>query len=678
MAWVVTNPAIFTAFGGGTFEGGAGTAKAGIVDGMASYGLTNLEHHEGAQSYRCWLNNSASYTSGGTAAQRSLIRFLVGQPLINGRRYTVTGWFKIRSRGQSSNGDVIKLHSILNKDVFPVYGNIIGDLRLDFGILPDGWKQFTFQQIMSVDVDASKASLCFMWKWDTTQVQPLPGSQSVIMNTDVVFDQITIIEEENQVAPTYPNLAANAVGTDATIDGGSDGKIVTTVTAGSGQYEVTYLDTMAVINLNSGTNPQSVQRTGLPADDYFIKVKDTLSLQEMTLSVEIRDPDPEPIPETGTFLYVPMMNSLHFVRVETPNSCDVLQTHDNALFCKQIFQGFWCSNYYQKVQKCDVFPLQFQSNYPEHEIKLFNYRDDTEVWEYTAEMKEQNVGVASLYQITIRNHGLGQSRVYFSVGGIPLPLAVGDVFEVLNNLDGFNGSYAIASIQNDVLLGTQYLVINKNYIIAAANSNATGKFLSNTVNFNVYEFLVNNLGETADGEYYFKVKAIDNSKTDEFVSEPFLLKVKHDGTNLIEYRNFDNAFDMTYTTGIVCRIRVESTLFKRLPGGTREVIRNTDESLHKLAARKRRGFLIEFWLLPPYMHEKLSVIFDHDLIKINGVEYQTEEGLSDPKYITRYKLANSEIKIEQVYWFKNNNSDDLGNVNIETGFIIVNEGLLKR
>jgi hypothetical protein len=161
------------------------------------------------------------------------------------------------------------------------------------------------------------------------------------------------------------------------------------------------------------------------------------------------------------------------------------------------------------------------------------------------------------------------------------------------------------------------------------------------------------------------------------VSEPINLQVDHPGTNLFEFRNYDNAFDMTWTTGIVCRRRLESTFFKRIPGGVRETIRNTDESLHKLSARKRRIFLVEFWLLPPYLHELASVMFDCDLVKINGVEYQTEEGLSEPKYITRYPLCNSEIRVEQVYWFRNNNSDDIGSVNEEGGFLIVNGGFLK-
>jgi hypothetical protein len=64
-------------------------------------------------------------------------------------------------------------------------------------------------------------------------------------------------------------------------------------------------------------------------------------------------------------------------------------------------------------------------------------------------------------------------------------------------------------------------------------------------------------------------------------------------------------------------------------------------------------------MLPPYLHEKLAVAFDCDLVKVNGVEYQSNDSYSDPSYIDRYVLANSSIKLEQVNWLGAYNSDDI-------------------
>lgn len=487
------------------------------------------------------------------------------------------------------------------------------------------------------------------------------------------------------------SLAANISGTNVTYIGGNDGTLQIQITGGAvvggvGSFTL-QPDWEGPSVMAFGTLPLfALYRINLTPDTYTVLITDNNSGLTLTLSIVITGPPPVIPPDpppgtTGDFLFVPMLNSIQFVKEETVNNCSINQTFDNVLFCKQRFEGFWPSHYWQKVAKCDVLTLQIQSNYLDtaHVIKLKDYKTGADVKTYSAITKEQNIGQVESFDISLTaDDDSLRSRVFFNVGSIPIPSAIGDSFEVFDNPDGMNGTYLIVAIQNDELLGTQFLVINKEYTPLTPSTNAQAKFLVNLVEFNVLEILINNLETVANGVYYFEISAESDEAEIVWTSEPIDLQPTHPKTNLIEYRNFDNAYDMTFTTGIVCRVRVESRLFQRLPGGSRTTTRNSDESLHKLQAKKRRAAKFEFFRLPPYMLEKLSVIFDCDYFAVNGVEYQTEEEIAEPRYTNLFALANSDVRIEQVGWFRNNNSDDLGNVDAEEGFIIVNGGFLKR
>lgn len=479
-----------------------------------------------------------------------------------------------------------------------------------------------------------------------------------------------------QLITVVPDLVASVSHTNETADGLDDGTITATISDGSGQYKVDWLWVPAFTNLTSGLNPQSTTRTGIAPGTYDVKVTDLISGQELdfevTITASLADIPP------GSLLQAPSMNSLHFVIEETPDGCSIFQGLDNVLLCKQEHPYFAKVNYFQKVCKCDQFPLQMNSDFQNHEADLRDYRTGVVVKSFPVVLKEQNIGAKENFDITIRAHTTpGQSRVYFNEGVFPIPLAVTDPFEILNNLDGFDGNYTIVQILTDATLGYDYIVINKNYAIVAAQTSATGRFLSSTADFNVFEFLFSVL-DVSDGQYFVRFRAFDDDDNEKIaVSEPLDLRVTQPNTNLIVYRNFDNAFGLTWTTGIICRIRVESVFFKRNPGGERTVTRNSTFDLVKVSAKKTRGILFEVFQLPPYLHEKLSVIFDCDFKAIQGVEVEAAEGYGEPLYITRYPLANSSIKLEAKGWFDKYNSTDLGSA-AEQGFLLLDEtGFLK-
>ena len=468
---------------------------------------------------------------------------------------------------------------------------------------------------------------------------------------------------------TFVPLTVTETHSDVTTEGGSDGIITLALAGGSGAFSFLW---------NDGATSQN--RSAIPAGTYHVTVTDNITAQVVELDITINQPAPTP-PTEGTFLDVPFMNSLQWVdKTEPADPINNPQALDNRLLCEQEFPGFERTNYFQKVCLADTRILQFYSDYSNFSLELFDYRTLAKVKEFGFVIKEQNIGVPQDFGISIRNHidNPGQSRVYFQSGPIPIPIKIGEAFTIMNNLDGFDGSYAVVNIINDFTLGYQYLVINKNYTAPGTSSPATGRFFTSTVDFNVFESAMS-FAELPEGEYYATLRALNSLGIASgiiWVSEPIELAAVHKKTNLLEYRNKDNAFGITWTTGYIGQIRIESELFKRVPGGERSTNRNADFSLTKINAKKQRIVLFETRYLPPYLHEKLSVAFDCDAWTINKVAFQSTDAYGEPQYIEAFMLANSSIKVEQQNWFSGYNSDDLGTVN-EGGFLIHETGFIK-
>lgn len=497
--------------------------------------------------------------------------------------------------------------------------------------------------------------------WTDAEVNAAGGSPVTLYNQlgGCNFNTVTNLYLSSIITP----LAVSYNVTSTTANGSSDGKINLLVSGGSGNY--TYL---------WGDGATTQNRTGLLSATYTVDVHDVTTGEDINLSIFV--PEPGAVIEGGTFLRIPAMNSLTFVIDQNVDECDNLQGLDNVLLCEQYYEGFDQTNYFQKLNKCDQPPIQWESDYSLFTIELRRYIDGVLIKTFDYDLKEQNIGLLQDFGITIRNHTTpGQSRVYFNVGVIPLPLSNGDSFEILNNANGYNGNFTIVSINNDATLGYQYLVITKNFL-GAVNENGTGRFTQNTVSFNVFESLLG-FTDVAEGQHYLKLIAYNSTTSISATSEPIDLRLVHDGVILIRYKNVDNAFNLTWTTGYLGLLRIPGHFgHKRNPGGERSVSRNADYSLTKVNAKKIRTLTVETWSLPPYIHEKLSVVFDCDFFSVNKLECQSNEGYGDPQYKDRFLLANSSIKVE-TKWFDNYNSDDIGSV-ADGGFLLSETGFIKR
>lgn len=513
----------------------------------------------------------------------------------------------------------------------------------------------------------------------------------IVYQYETALCSLTIFEDifigDTEVQP----LEVDYTSTNSTASGADDGTITLAPTGGSGSYSYLWDDAEVTQN-----------RSALAPGIYSVTITDDITAEEVLIEgIEITEP--QVVPQVGSLLEVPILNSLRFVvNPVIPDNISVFQTPDNTLFKDQIFPRMKNGKYYEKVCTVDEKLVQFYSDFPINIVSLYNC-DDELVRTFETILKENNIDRTEDYLITVRNHtdNPGKSRVYFNVGELPIPLEVGGIFEILNNADGFNGSYEIITIEEDVLLGVEYIVINKNYGIVASSSGATGRFNTSPENFNVYESSLIFTG-LPDGYYYAKISVYN---TDSFVtidsdeetvdsdeitaddyadleevqfaeSEGIHLKSVHNDTNLITYRCNDNCFNMTWSTGYIGKIRIESRLFNPKTGGERSVSRNSDYSLNKINAKKIRGYAFDTFLLPPWMHEKLSVIFDCDFFTINGVQYQTNEAYRDANYPYLFMLGDSSIDVEQVGWLDRYNSHDIGSID-DGGFLTTEQGFIK-
>lgn len=454
-------------------------------------------------------------------------------------------------------------------------------------------------------------------------------------------------------------LSGSFTKSDVTATGLSDGSIDVSVVGGSGNYSFLWNDTVITRN-----------RVSLLTGLYSLTITDITTGVTFDLS-NIPIDEPAIVEDVlGSILRIPQVNSLRFVDNSIIDQCDNPQNADNSFLSEQGDSLMKRDYYAQKVNKCDVLTIQVQSDFVDIVPQLIRCIDDSVAKTFSIEKTVTIVGNTSTLDIRIINNGGITSRVYFTASqAIPFLLEVGDPFEVVNNSDGFNSVYEVVDILNDDLLGSQYLVINKIYDIAASSTLGRGVFKDQALDFDIFTIRADFSG-LADGDYYMKVSGFNGLSEDAVTkSEPISLSDNHNATVEIRFTNIDNAFDINYQTNINHKVRVSGRMFKAVPSSNQTSIRDTNGSVTKLSSKPQRKYNLEFNNIPPYLHELLSLAFNHDFVFINDVQFGSEEGLQEPSYFDGYNLASSSIIVEQTEWFKTYNGDDLGGIDNESGFI---------
>lgn len=459
--------------------------------------------------------------------------------------------------------------------------------------------------------------------------------------------------------------------------GASDGEIRITFLNGSGNFTVEFSHDGIVHPLNSGSPLQSMVKVGLAAGEYTIEVLDVATGQTMELEATLTDPVLAP-PPPGSFLDVPFMNSIHFVHEDLSED----ETPDNRLLVNQFVPGYTKTNYFNPFTNADFPTTQFNTDFEFSKCELYSYGKDELIKTFPeAVLLEKNIGRTSDYQIRIEaDSQAGRSRVYFTGGAPPIAIYMDTTFEIVNNLEGYNGVYNPIAIETDPNLGYSYIVITKDWTQPSGTDFvfATGRFPATDQNYNVYEFM-HSFSDVPEGCYFMRLVAFDSLSEKMYKSEPIIIKAKHPKTKLLTYSNRDNCFGLSFVHGYTGIIRIPALHgHKRTPGSEAVNSRNSDTSLIKVSARMFRRFPLDVFLVPMYIHEKIATAIQCDDWTINGVAYQTEEGYPEPVFIDRCLLANASVIIEQVGWFDKYNSDDMGTIYDGGGLISGNGGFIRR
>lgn len=179
--------------------------------------------------------------------------------------------------------------------------------------------------------------------------------------------------------------------------------------------------------------------------------------------------------------------------------------------------------------------------------------------------------------------------------------------------------------------------------------------------YDYFEFEVDIPTEAlADGFYYVEVNGsdVDPDLPDvEFFSEPFEVASSFDNTVIIEFTNYDSAFDIDYLNNTINNfIVVEGDHFKYQPGGEIDVYDNQSVE-EKLQEETKRVITLRAEMIPRYLAEKIKLAFAHDYVLVNGVQFvskanpQIEDNESNLVNLT---LDTTQAIVEGI------NSDDQG------------------
>lgn len=477
---------------------------------------------------------------------------------------------------------------------------------------------------------------------------------------------IKLTKTYNLIYEELEDLVVTGTVQNVTSVGASDGSITISVGGGSGDYSFLW---------SNGATTQNL--TGIPGGNYSVQVDDNQTGQRGIAQFSVVEPG-EVVPTIG-FFEVPKMQSITFSRAQYDSDSNFfdLSLHSQQKEKFNTFGNGFC--YKQKVRQSDRINIQVRSEKETINIDLINENEEI-VKTVVPILKSQYVNQELEYRISITNNGAGQSRIYFNgFQTIPIKLIPGESSIKVENANtfGLNGNYLVISIEFDALQNSEYLVINKTYVSTIDLNFADGIVKFSAVDFNIYSGVID-FNTVDEGVYYLKAYLVGFEEDTAYYSEPVEVAESFFNSIKLESSNFDNAYDIDYTTQFSSLIRPDCVMFKRVPATDNTSIRNTDNSQQILRARPQRKFEIQFIMLPPYLYEKLSVFLSQDVVKIQGVEFTCVEGLSEPEYIERFGLANCTAIVEQVNWFGTFNSDDLGGLEGDEGLIIANDGFIKR
>jgi hypothetical protein len=127
----------------------------------------------------------------------------------------------------------------------------------------------------------------------------------------------------------------------------------------------------------------------------------------------------------------------------------------------------------------------------------------------------------------------------------------------------------------------------------------------------------------------------------EYVSECFYVKLEHECTILVTWTNNESAFGFDYSgLDFTQSLRVPAKLWQpKYNSDIKEIYVDSKGNRQILYARVVKDQLLSVKELPEYLHDALSIGINHDIVKLDGVEYVFEEDEYSPTWRNSSNLA---------------------------------------
>lgn len=377
-------------------------------------------------------------------------------------------------------------------------------------------------------------------------------------------------------------------------------------------------------------------------------------------------------PVRQPYFNVPKMQSLRYVLPGGP-------AFDNTLLADEAPLDFTIAPYCQLVEQSDTLVIQALSNYTGAPVLTIQRRSDNAVALTVPGVKVQTgAGQTASFEVYLKPDPLaGFTRIYFNEDALPLPFLPGQRVTISSTGTSLDRTYPLHDVLEDAAAAVPYLRVVGAF--PSGNIRIDGSLTTTYVvqQYDTYQFVVPFDG-VPQGCYYSRITATDTDFEPALaISEPIEVALVHPYTKVVTYRNFDNAFGLNYSHGLVNHQRVISRFFDRRPTGEKTLLRNDDSELVLLSASVYGKVFFEALLLPAWLHEVLFVALAHDFVRVDGERVVLEgEYTYDP--VERYSLGKGTALLERYNFLGAGNRDDAGDPDVGNGpFLLANNKYLK-
>lgn len=373
-------------------------------------------------------------------------------------------------------------------------------------------------------------------------------------------------------------------------------------------------------SLDDNTWYDSEVFNNLPEGDYTMYVRDHLGCK---ISKAFH------VDEFGVgvpYFHIPKANPIRFANVVTWGDCSNYKTDDNTLSCQENVRK--AIPYTQLFQSCDIIPTQIHSNYNVNSMKIVDEDDNETVVNFIQKsnfMQRKDMRDARMYSFDENKTG-----IYFLTGNIYDYDTQADTgndhslngtlpeWGVVGNYVRLNNTwYVVDSVQYDPEKNADVLLISNIY--TGADQVVQVASIYNLENFEVFESEIDFVS-FIDKKLRVYIDAQDSNFVDlAFVSELIWVKVSHENTSMIRYKNSTNT-DVYFNTGIEFKIRFEvEDIYAKDDEETEISISDTQAKIYKANIYEKNTYV--FSPVPTEMMRKLKQILVHDILEIDNTPY---------------------------------------------------------